>query len=1378
MYFLLYVNTGDRQLSENFRVKVAQRTGGRFENTFFSIDTDKRHKSMAEVARFLNLSTIPTKGKRAGKKRKPKKDVEKRKLKRELDKLLKSKTKAAKALEDHNNNNNTVEDNFPDGDESQWNDGSNSAKAHKEGLIMPQSDLESFPGIPTHCIPDLLLVWDFFCTFGRTLSLQPIELDDFVAALTFRPADESDKESKAPVAEDGQSDEQEDQLPAQTNIPVYLSECHIALLRLLVKDPTSDLWWWSVLETPEMVEQEDEYRTDKIRKSAITAIVKIDMDALLSVEEDNAVTRKWLQALEDVRSRKPDNSGPIKSAVKSAIAVTTNHHVKTYLKKAMSMWKAKSAVLVKRAVIWLIDRFREARPDLWGRTVSHAEVAQQKKLVAAEAAQEMDIIEDVNIDEGNLNLEGDSDEDSDSEDDDDGSDNEDDYAAVQVPPTSPGKPRAVKENDEFTPVSSFVPLKPVPSIVDMLIPPSKPVMPTDLVHALTWPPVIGAASGRIFQWYKRRRNELDDKVREFRELKPMSVAERRRREMSASVRILSECGSPLDSNTNHVESAISHLCDGYDYLDLNAVQRLCLLRILIEAAYDTHHVQITIEDNFKSKVNATKALDAEERRAKKAAKQDLATLESAARERLATEAKETYIEKKRLDLIEDMKDNEDYTADFIEALNDEDVIELIDDEEKAEYDALPTPASFNKSEVNAVVKMIQEEKAFGVNRLTVLTLEEVEQKDEDYLKSLQDELELLGEADSRETSAKIDRLRQRITKFTDSLQTFAHDRRLAIGSLNDAIQNGTVKNLRNAIKEAKLACLTGDEEGTGGVWVLDLVRDASLELKNAESRKRVNEARKDLQTKADKCFIRKEMIGRDRYQSTFVKFDHDESSRVWAERDFIICNEESTSAPSSNSDAVLLKSAQSASICAPDKLDDFVNPDDRDTPQGKAFLSFARQEYHHSGELATLARHHWSCYTTERSLRVLVKNLDGKIPKENALKESFKKTIEDLVNNSTAHSSEDTEADTSDSNTKSNFLSSGDEQEFSQEKARLAKDDFDLLKDITSAMGRRVRLRRVPDPDRAPDRAEYTMATITGWKMESPSPRIDGEEDETMTSQPQADVPIWRLELDDGGEDNISASETVEGIVRAIKWSTEYPGYVEHDAPFLSYRNSLGRFCGRAVEAPSSLTPQAFAKHLIKREQEYYTNLKSRTFENNWGGKAGARQVWVASLKESGHTFDAVRDGLLTLENAFFELAGGFGTVKEKKEEEEVDESAKKEDDGSSPTNGGTNGAKLSGKDLLYDNDSRFDIELESLTVDVNGLWNNSDAREIYHEIIRTSKTVSILALGLDLICRNATAHINRTTSSAPTPKADTPITYVGRRRAANIAAGAYADFF
>lgn len=669
---------------------------------------------MAEIARFLNLDDKPmnsgggpknhTKGKAAAKlknRRATPKESERKKLKRELDKLQKAHARAAKALESHKNETPTT--NIPIIDNSLLNDGSNAARAHREGRILPPSDIDSFPGIPTHCIPDMLMVWDFLCTFSRILRLEVIELDDFATALSFQP-----QENVASSSDEG------DNTPS-TNMPVYLSESHIALLRLLVEDPTSDTWWWSVLETPEMIEEEDnEYlnAVDRKRKTA-AAVVKIDMEGLLNVEEDPEVTTKWLQALDDIRIKKPDNSGAIKNIVKSAISITTNHLVKVYLKKAMRKWRANSAGLVKRAVVWLIDKVREGRPDLWGREVSAEDVAEQKKCVVADANIEMDrIVEDTSDETAgdDDNLEG-SDDESESDEDEE-SDAEDEYADQAEAPVSPSKASiAPKANDDITPVSTFVPAKPVPSLVDLLLPPGK--LGSDLVNALTWPSVTGATGLRVLQWYKRRRNEVDDSIREFRQLRPMSVAERRRRESLAPLRILSECGDQSIGRVHDVELAIQHLCDGKDYLSLNAVQRLCIFRILIEAAYDTQHVQHHIEENFKARTNAVKSLDAEERRAKKEAREEAAAMEAASRERLAREARDAFIEKKRQEIMECIGGT-DLTEEDVENMEDDELIEF-DEETKAEYDSLPTPESFNKVDVQIMVAKIQEAAAFGTD---------------------------------------------------------------------------------------------------------------------------------------------------------------------------------------------------------------------------------------------------------------------------------------------------------------------------------------------------------------------------------------------------------------------------------------------------------------------------------------------------------------------------------------------------------------------------------------------------------------------------------------------------------------------------------------
>jgi hypothetical protein len=138
----------------------------------------------------------------------------------------------------------------------------------------------------------------------------------------------------------------------------------------------------------------------------------------------------------------------------------------------------------------------------------------------------------------------------------------------------------------------------------------------------------------------------------------------------------------------------------------------------------------------------------------------------------------------------------------------------------------------------------------------------------------------------------------------------------------------------------------------------------------------------------------------------------------------------------------------------------------------------------------------------------------------------------------------------------------------------------------------------------------------------------------------------WSIALDQGGETDLSALEVVDGVLRARKWALLHENYVEVDAPFLFYRNKLGKFCGKASEAPFSATAHAFSRLMVKREAELYNPLKNRSYENNWGGKAGTRNLWIQSLRDSADDFDSLHNGLVMLESGFYELITGSEHVK------------------------------------------------------------------------------------------------------------------------------------
>lgn len=1284
-------NGGNPELVSAYRCQVSK-SGERYIPSFYS-DNGKKFKSMIDVARFLglivddsggsNVSSLVNKGRPKNMKEL---EAERKKLKRELDRLMKNHEKATKSVDDFQNEKSKevhqIDDELLPIDEEK-----------NRGLwsVLTNPELDCFPGLPAICTQDVLMVWDFLCTFNRTLSLHPIELDDFVSSLIYKPNPNEIDPTPVP--------------------PVFLAEAHIALLRLLLNDQSSDNWWWSVLETPETEAQEE---TAKGEADNISPTIKIDFKALLDYEEDISVTKQWLQALEDVRSRRANAGGLIAAAVKTASSITTNPLVKLYLRRSMRGFQTYAAGFTKQSVMWLIGRVREARPDLWGRHIEPEILAAQKAKVVSDANIGMEQLDDEDMEIDNIEemLFGESDEeDSDLDED------ENDAPAERIAEVT--RKKKDKDQDDSAPVTTSIPPKPAPSIIDLLLPPSKPHPSTfDILSPFTWPQILGATVSRILHRYKRFRNQVDDSLRDFRELEPLTVAERKKRESKFISRMFSECVAHSENDSiSAVESAVQHLSEGNDYLQLDPVQRLCLLRIIVDAAYDTEHVYQCIQDNIKSRISAVKQLENEERRAKKEAKEASATLETKARERLAKEAKDDLISEKKRELLRKNKHTEEYSVELIESLEVHELIDL-DEDFKAEFDALPQPKQFNKNEVRAMMTKIIEETAFNTTELEVLTLEEIESREDVTRIELEEELASLGNSDlsyNRDTSAKMAKLRSEIASFKEWQESLPPERAAAMEALKDAMEDGTIKPLRAAIRLAKNALLCGEDEETGGMWTLDILRDAQVELKQAEKRKRVIEAQKDLIAKRNKCFVRTESIGKDRYFNTYWHFDHDDESRIWFDAHYRIEDEDNHGWGPALESSLL-------EIGAPDEEDDLKFKDDEN------FIRFSRQEYHPSSTLASLVKRHTGSISSLNSLRKLIRNLDSKGVRENVLKAALKEAVESTAVKTSGKEEMASNASEQEGN---EIQKSGDEVVFKQAKNHATSnpglvDDIEMLSNVTSAIGRRCRIRHVEDDVSTPDEATYSMGTVIGWRIKKSMVEYFEPSSET-TNMLEKEENVWTISLDKGGELELNAMDLLSSLVRVKKWRNQHPGYFEHDSPLFQYRNKIGRFCGRAADAPYAAGPFAFSKLMLKREQELYASLKSRSHENNWGGKDGIRNSWIVSMKENFESTNVLRNGLLSLEDAFYEMCGG------REQEESKDEKI----------------SNRSASDILENDDLRIDVELESYGMKPKGLWNSYESRAVFREIISSSTSLGVLSLGLDLICRNAQAYLDATKSTS-----------------------------
>lgn len=117
---------------------------------------------------------------------------------------------------------------------------------------------------------------------------------------------------------------------------------------------------------------------------------------------------------------------------------------------------------------------------------------------------------------------------------------------------------------------------------------------------------------------------------------------------------------------------------------------------------------------------------------------------------------------------------------------------------------------------------------------------------------------------------------------------------------------------------------------------------------------------------------------------------------------------------------------------------------------------------------------------------------------------------------------------------------------------------------------------------------------------------------------------------------------------------------------------------------------------MVRREQDLYAKLKYINYDNNWGGKSGARAVWTNSMKDYTFDFRTAREGLLTLENAFFELMTLYPEA--------------------------INNPISGGKEILDNPATRNDIELESSVEakSISGLWNSSESRAVFYEIVKS----------------------------------------------------------
>lgn len=1099
--------------------------------------------------------------------------------------------------------------------------------------------------------------------------------------------------------------------------PVYLAEAHLSLLKLLFTDRSSDDWWWSILETDEtegIIQRKEQQapssttsptRNNRTTNSAsakrsdednsnndddddTAAVIRFDLAAALGCPEDPLMTQSWLRALEQTTT-KP------KVAVKQALKVVSNKWVAAYLRKCLKVSNT------DRAIHWLVQRYRQARPDLASSQPEDA-IHQARAQAVEVATRHMEKLSSTAPAVSDEDVVSDWEEEDD--DDDDDSDEEEEET------------NRTKDNTDK--LSSALPPKPLPTLVDLLLPPEKPAATSEFCNPFTWSHLAGATAARVIHRMKRLLNECDDRLREASGKAPLTAPERREREAEACGRFLTECAIGIDID----QKIVKHLCAGGNYLDLSPVERLCLLRILVEAASNTVRVHEVVTGNFKQKVSAEKALELERRRSKREAKEKAAADELKARNRLASDAKVEFIEARKEEIRQLNSKSQEFSDDVIDSLTEEDIIEF-DDDFKADFEALPAPESFSKQEVSQMISKLQEEEAFDTNLLEILTMEELLERERKKLTEMKEQLENIGgsgmhdDSWDRDTQRSIERLKRSIERAQLDQESLPHVRESALQQLQEALEDGTIKVLRTAYATAKKAGLVGTSEDNA-VWALEEVRAVALELENAKQNKRVLDAQRDLVTKRNRCFIRTDPIGFDRQGNRFWSFSHegvnqgDEAGEVWTQVEFfpeVNCGNEETFAGC----VPLRREPCSIEFGVPEREEDFVIPND-----GTLGPCFGRQEYHSSGFSTKRSVFFWGCHRTEASLRAVTKSLSANVDVEQSLKTKLKESLE--TEKVIEGSSEKDTASDFDSNKHDVVNLDADEEALAR-----AKDMFGVSIDtsssemaLTTAIGANVRVRKVIEERPEHSIARYENCKVDAWKMATTvGATTEKESGEEQEQQNGINVASWRAVGNMNNTFWLTGKELLESISRFVKWKNGQ-GYFEDDAAFFAFRNTLGRHCGKVADAPYAASPSYFAKLMIKREAELYPKLKLRSYDNNWGGQNGARAMWTNSMRDYAYDFQAVKQGLITLEDAFFQLTRGFTEYKS------VDE------------------APVDVRAIFDDHQAVFDIELESMDKDLPGLWNSPTSRAIFLHVIENSTTTGFLALGFDLLCRNTMKYL------------------------------------
>ena len=323
---------------------------------------------------------------------------------------------------------------------------------------------------------------------------------------------------------------------------------------------------------------------------------------------------------------------------------------------------------------------------------------------------------------------------------------------------------------------------------------------------VNFPLYAGIVCERVLDMYAKRRIAADNEIRDSKGLPLLTREEVQSRRASTAVRLFPPCSDGSDNDVNPLDGAIAALSRGDEYTSLNAAQKILILRLLVEALYETDRVRNVVEDNTNSRANAEKKLEDETRQQARGEREAWQAIQARAKEEMYSRQKEEFLEEQRKEMRADDPENE-----MLDWSNDQ----LLEDEAiSAQCEA--SLAAPTKNEILEAAQLLKKKTDLGEGEVRIVTLDELSEIDSEALRKLEEEasstvydVDDLDSSEARETLGRQDisalkDLKYRRDQARLKVEEYAPARVAYVDMLEEAVATDDIKMLRNAIKAARM----------------------------------------------------------------------------------------------------------------------------------------------------------------------------------------------------------------------------------------------------------------------------------------------------------------------------------------------------------------------------------------------------------------------------------------------------------------------------------------------------------------------------------------------------------------------------------------------